>query len=110
MKDEMAGQPILEFVGLRPKMYSILEGDGEEKKKAKGIAKRTTAKLRHQQYITTLFNEQSSTVTMQRISSAKHDVYTVELTKIGLSPYDDKRYVLSDKISTLAHGHFKACK
>ena len=31
MKDEMKGYPIKEFVGLRPKMYSVLEGDGTEK-------------------------------------------------------------------------------
>ena len=29
MKDECAGQPIAEYVGLRPKMYSILEACGK---------------------------------------------------------------------------------
>ena len=38
MKDETAGVPILEFVGLRSKMYSILY-DGKEKKRAKGVKK-----------------------------------------------------------------------
>ena len=28
MKDECAGHPIAEYVGLRPKMYSILEASG----------------------------------------------------------------------------------
>jgi hypothetical protein len=36
MKDECAGKPIIEFVGLRPKMYSILTSD-DNKRKAKGI-------------------------------------------------------------------------
>ena len=36
MKDETAGRPIEEYVGLRPKMYSILESDGCNIKKAKG--------------------------------------------------------------------------
>ena len=39
MKDECAGRPILEYVGLRPKMYSILEDTGSDIKKAKGVKK-----------------------------------------------------------------------
>ena len=34
MKDEYNCCVIAEFIGLKPKMYSILEGDGPEKKKA----------------------------------------------------------------------------
>ena len=51
MKDETHGIPIQEFIGLRPKMYSILytENDKQvEKKTAKGIKKSVTKrKLRH---------------------------------------------------------------
>ena len=36
-KDETAGVPILEFVGLRAKMYSILKVDGDTKSTAKGV-------------------------------------------------------------------------
>ena len=38
-KDETAGIPIVEFVGLRSKMYSIKCSDGHEKGTAKGIKK-----------------------------------------------------------------------
>ena len=34
MTDECAGRPIAEYIGLRPKMYSILEANGENIKKA----------------------------------------------------------------------------
>ena len=105
MKDEMKGYPIKEFVGLRPKMYSVLEGDSTEKKTAKGISKSVTRKMRHEQYFQALFDEQRSTANMTCIRSYKHDVMTVNIKKIGLSPYDDKRYVLDDKVTTLAHGH-----
>ncbi|PFX11926.1 hypothetical protein AWC38_SpisGene24193 [Stylophora pistillata] len=36
-KDENAGEPVIEFVGLRPKMYAMTTGKGQEKKTAKGI-------------------------------------------------------------------------
>ena len=39
--------------------------------------------------------------------SVMHDVLTVKAKKTGLSPYDDKRYVLDDHITTLAFGHYK---
>ena len=39
MKDECAGTPIAEYVGLRPKMYSILKADEKNIKKSKGRKK-----------------------------------------------------------------------
>ena len=38
----MNGRPVQEFVGLRLKMYLLLEADGHEKKTAEGISKRVT--------------------------------------------------------------------
>ena len=37
MKDEFKGKIISEFVGLNQKMYSLVNVDGEEAKKAKGV-------------------------------------------------------------------------
>lgn len=39
MKDEVSGNAICGYVGLRQKMYSIITTDGEKKKKAKGVKK-----------------------------------------------------------------------
>ena len=44
---------------------------------------------------------------MNMIRSKSHIVNTYEVNKIGLSCYDDKRYILDDGISTLAYGHYK---
>ena len=88
-------------------MYSLLEADGHEKKTAKGISKRVTERLRHEEYRRALYEENSTTVTLQQIRSMKDKVFTISLRKTGLSPYDDKRYVLNDKITTLAYGHYK---
>ena len=49
MKDECAGRPIAEYVGLRPRMYSVLEAsEKKHKKKAKAV-KKTVVKnqIRH---------------------------------------------------------------
>ena len=41
------------------------------------------------------------------IRSKLHEVYTILETKIILSPYNDKRYIVSDSIDTLPWGYYK---
>ena len=110
-KDETNGYPMREFVGLRAKMYSfVLKKDGvdQEKKTAKGISKSVTQReIRHADYVHCLFNKAPREHSMTQIRSANHQLQTVKLTKTSLSPYDDKRYILEDGVSTLAHGHYK---
>lgn len=109
MKDETHGIAIKEFVGLRSKMYSFLYNEGVqtiEKKTAKGISKNVTKRdIRHAHYIECLFARKRFMANMNRIQSFKHELYTINLNKIGLSPYDDKRYILDNGVSTLAYGH-----
>ena len=38
-KDEAAGMPIVEFIGLRSKMYSYVKDNGKNEKTAKGVEK-----------------------------------------------------------------------
>ena len=45
MKDELNGNKIDEFFGLKSKMYSLISSDGEEINKAKGV----NLTLRHEQ-------------------------------------------------------------
>ena len=50
---------------------------------------------------------------MKRIQSKKQKLGTYEIDKISLSCFDDKRYVLDDRIRTLAYFHkdsVKSCK
>jgi hypothetical protein len=57
-------------------------------------------------YRDALFNETQSFATMRFIRSFNHKLYSVVATKKALVPYDDKRFVLNDKVTTRAYGHF----
>ena len=41
------------------------------------------------------------------IKSEKLNVYTVEQTKVALSNFDDKRFILNNGYTTLAYGHYR---
>jgi hypothetical protein len=105
--DELAGRPMKEFVGLRAKMYSFTV-DEAERKVAKGIGRTAIRQdLKFDQYKSCLENQTKTCVRMQQIRSVKHKLHTVDVTKIGLSSFDDKRYIESDGIATLPHGHHR---
>ena len=105
-KDEMGGKAIKEVVCIRSKMYSILTGEEQCIKKAKGVSKVVTKKeLKHSNYLNCVYNKKASTHTMTSIRTNNHITNTIEQDKTSLSPLDTKRYVLPDGITTLAFGH-----
>ena len=111
MKDDTHGIPIQEFAGLKSKMYSMIyEEDGKltEKKTAKGIKKSVIkhhTKLDH--YKECLFDRTMHLSSMNPIRSYDRQLYNITINKLGLSPFDDKRYILDDGISRLAYGHWR---
>lgn len=106
MKDETPDMFISEFCGVRSKMYSVA-GVRKPIKRAKGIAKSTVQhSLRHIDYVDCLTEMTSAAVTQRKITNRNHQVQTVVQERVGLSSLDDKRYILADNISTLAHGHW----
>ena len=106
-KDETCGVPIVEFVGLRSKMYSILLADGSSKNTAKGIQQHfSKTNLKHELYRKCLEEEVQTQAQYNSIRSFKHQLYTIHQNKIALSSYDDKRYLLKDSYDTLAYGHY----
>ena len=106
MKDECAGRIITEYVGLRPKMYSILEADGRNIKKAKGVKKSVVShNIRHEDYEKTLSEKKTSRHSMHVLRSKGHHIYGECLNKISLSPFDSKRWIAEDGVNTLAYGH-----
>ena len=108
MKDEAAGKIIKEFVGLRSKLYSFVMDDGGETKKCKGIKKQVVERsIRHEHYKTCLKTGKELLRKQNILRSYNHEVYTEEVNKVALSALDDKRYILSDGMDTLALGHYK---
>ena len=106
MKDELGGKIITEFLTLRPKTYSFLTDDGKEGKKAKGTKKCKIKKMiKFNDYKKCLLNGEVIFKSQQRFISKKHDVYTENINKIGLSNNDDKRIVSSDKITSYPYGY-----
>ena len=107
-KDETQGIPICEFIGLRSKMYSIKLDDDSEKKTAKGIVRNVIKNhLKHDNYKHILETGERMNSSMKMIRSFDHDIYTVNVTKVSLSAYDDKRYIQEDGITSYAYGHFR---
>ena len=106
MKDELGGKIITEFVTLRPKTYSFLTDDGKEDKKTKGKKKCIIKKMiKFNDYKKCLLNDKVMLKPQQRFISNKHDVYTENINKIALSNNDNKRIVLSNKITRYPYGY-----
>ena len=105
-KDEAAGVPIHEFVGLRSKMYSYIKDNQEGGKKAKGIKKSVVKKnIRHEDYKETLSKDEQMHHKMKTIRSKNHELYSYEINKVSLSCFDDKRYIHEEGKTSYAYGH-----
>ena len=107
-KDEAAGMPIREFIGLRCKMYSYVKDNGKNEKTAEGVRKYVIKKnITHENYRDCLLNEKQMLHSMRTIRSDHHQIGSYQLNKISLSCFDDKRFILEDAIHSYAFGHYE---
>ena len=92
-------------------MYSLIYEENwflKEKKTAKGIKKSIIKQhTKHDHYKEGLFDRTVHLSSMNQIRSYNHQLYNITINKLGLSPFDDKRYILDDGISSLAYGHWR---
>jgi DNA polymerase type B, organellar and viral len=105
IKDEMGGNIIEEFVGLRAKCYSTKQLCGKEVHKHKGVPNIINAS--HEQYKSVLMDQVSQSWEYELIRQSGHDIQTILQQKVALSGNDTKRYISDDGIHTLPYGHFK---
>ena len=112
-KDELGGNIMTEFVGLRAKTCAYLMDDDSEHKKAKGT-KKCVIKIifRSNDYKNCQSNDKTILKLQQRFKSVCHNVCTEQINKISLCSNDDKRLQTFDKSATYSYGTnaFKVCK
>ena len=72
MRDEYVGKSILKFVGLKSKMYSILDESNNGKITSKGHS----GFIEFQEFYNTLFKKKILRHTMRRIGSKHHNLAT----------------------------------
>ena len=89
-KDEAAGIPIKEFIGLKSKMYSYIKDNAKNVKTCKGVKKDVIKKnITHENYRDTLMNGKQMMHKINTIRSDHHQLGSYQLNKISLSCFDD---------------------
>jgi len=43
---------------------------------------------------------------MKQLPSFQHNIFSIKLNEIGLSPFDNKRYILDNGCDKLAYGYY----
>ena len=113
-KGELKGMTLEEFIGLRPKCYSLLflgevrnnqiiHTDAAEKQTA-GVKK---TYLRQNHYKDTLNNLSIVRVKQNANKSKQHKIGTYHQNKLALTAFDTTRWIREYGINTLAHGHYE---
>ena len=98
------------FAGLKAKQYSVVCYDKKEVKKSKGISYSAIKNsLSFDIYEKVLFNCEKKYVSFSQIKSKLHKVYTLKVTKLGCTSFDDKRFYKSNTQS-LSYGHYSLRK
>ncbi|XP_011859332.1 PREDICTED: uncharacterized protein LOC105556829 [Vollenhovia emeryi] len=108
MKDENRGAIMVEFVGLRAKMYAARVLGQSDTKRVKGVKRNVVERtITFDDFTRTLRDMTEQSRSQYCVRSRLHEVYTVSETKLALSPHDDKRYVVPESYDTLPWGHYR---
>ena len=113
-KNEAEGKNVTEFVGLRPKMYSLLimmMMEAMVKAVAKGIPKTAQKRITHADYRRCLLSDKpedkQQLSKFRTIRSTRHKLKTLEIQKIGLCCFDNKRWLREGGVASYAYGHWR---
>ena len=106
-KDELNGKIMTKFIGIRSKVYCFEYLDDSVVKfkcLAKGVNKTTKKEFTFEDYDKCLSEKKVTHKAMFNLVHKKHKIYLNELIKIGISPYNDKRYICKDGNDNLPYG------
>lgn len=110
-KDECKFKQMIEFVGLRPKLYAPkVQDNAKAEKKCKGVKKSIVEKcITFHDYKKCLFEGKVVYTKFNMLRSRNHVVTTDRVTKVALSAKDDKRYIIPNDLEhkTFAIGHWR---
>ena len=91
MKDEYGRVLIIKLVGLKSKLYAIIDEGNNEKCTIKGH----DAFIQFNESENTLFQKKILRHKMRGVKYKNHNLGTYESNKTSLSCFDDKRYILN---------------
>ena len=79
----------------------------ENKNTAKGIKQTVVKEVPSGDYKQCQQTLESKLVDIKRIGSDHHNLYTYDISKVGLSAFDTKRWICEDGISTLTFANWR---
>ncbi|KAK9745132.1 hypothetical protein QE152_g7158 [Popillia japonica] len=91
--DKLGGKLMLEFVGIRSKVYAYRTSDDNELKKVKGITRTSLRQITFKNYLDCLTEHTKFYSNQVLIKSKLHSLARVTTNKLVLQPYDDKRNI-----------------
>ena len=116
-KDEHNGHRITEFVGLRLKMYCLVDEKKVIQNAAKGVPRNvvidgermSVMNIDLYKHVLEAEKKKDAVIegTFKRINNQAFDISTKEQTKTLMTCTDNKRWILDDNIHTLAFGHYR---
>ena len=106
-KDEAGGTQIVEFLGMRAKLYFYKMLHVSHDSKCNGVSKNVRKSVFNSMTIESgcLAGRNNIEKWMSNERSHCHEIFTEEINKITHSSDDDKRVIMADGIPTLAYGH-----
>ena len=117
-KDELESIIAREFVGIKPKLYSLLffkvlhsiiqKCKFSAKNAGKSIKKDVLRRcVTHAEFRKTRLKMASLKIRQNLLRSKSHKIHAYHEIKVAMTAFDTKRYLLDDNIFTLAFGHYR---
>lgn len=108
-KDELRGDQMTDFCGLRSKTYAFLLNNEEKnekilKSKCKGVTKSYRKKISFANYKKCVMSYDQVHMIQYQIQAKTHKVRTVQVNKLCFSSFDDKRHLLNCGVHSLPYG------
>jgi hypothetical protein len=103
-KDELKGDVMEEFTGLRSKTYAFKTKNKVFESKCKGVSKSYRKTIAYDSFKKCLKSVTNHSIKQVNIRSKGHIVQTLQLEKLCFSSFDDKRYLFNCGVHSVPYG------